>query len=159
MADSEPAPPVTELLPSRPIVQGPVTLAKLAKEAEKGSRALERMREIEADIFEESAGMMRDILRFADWPAGDPDKQEQLYMRWVNDPNIGPERADRMRNLCQAAWMGKKEAPIGLAIAQAVYVGGTKARALAESGTKVLNVQRIEFAAPKTEYPEIEVKE
>lgn len=153
MADSEPAPPVTELLPPRPFVKGPVTLAK------ESSAALERMREIEAEIFQESADMMRDILRFADWPASDPDKQEQLVMRWTNDPRIGPERAERMKNLCQAAWMGKKEAPIGLAIAQAVYVGGVKARALAESAPKVLNVQRIEFAAPKTEYPEMEVKE
>lgn len=151
MADSEPAPPETELLPPRPFVKGPVTLAK------EGSAALERMREIEAEIFEESAGMMRDILRFGDWPAQDAGKQEELHLRWT--ATYGPERADRMRNLCQAAWMGKKEAPIGLAIAQAVYVGGVKARALAESAPRVLNVQRIEFAAPKTEYPEIEVKE
>lgn len=156
MADSEPAPPVTELLPPRPFVKGPVTLAK---ENEKGSYALEKMREIEGEIFAESAEMMRDILRFADWPADDKDKQEQLHLRWTNDPKIGPERADRMRNLCIAAWMGKKDAPIGLAMLTQVYVGGVKSRALSESGTKVLNVQRIEFAAPKTEYPEIEVKE
>jgi hypothetical protein len=113
---------------------------------------------LEQKLVTQSATIIEDALRFAEWPVDDADAQQSLVMRWTMEH--GHDRARQMRNTIVAAWSNKKDAPVALDIARSILVADMKASATRDSGTKVLNVQRIEFAAPKMDdYPEMEVKE
>jgi hypothetical protein len=113
---------------------------------------------LEQKLVTQSATIIEDALRFTEWPVDDPDAQKATYELWLDTE--GPEVANRRRSAIVAAWASKKDAPVGLDIARSILVADMKASATRDSGTKVLNVQRIEFAAPKMDdYPEMEVKE
>lgn len=151
MADEEPK---TELLAPTP---GP---RAVEREKAKRARDLAKVEEVENELFLESAQAMSDVVQcFQDWDPADKEQQDQLYMRWQMDPAIGPERALRMRNLVRAAWLGKKEAPVGLAIIQSIYVAGVKARATREGGPATMNVQMVQMSAPMPKFPTRVIRE
>lgn len=151
MAEPEPK---TELLAPEP---GPRAVERAKT---KRSQDLAKVEEVENELFLESAQAMSDVVQcFQDWDPTDKDQQEQLYLRWQADEKIGPERALRMRNLVRAAWLGKKEAPVGLAIIQSIYVAGVKARATRDGGPATMNVQMVQMSAPMPSFPKKVIRE
>jgi hypothetical protein len=132
----------------------------LSREQEKRARDLAKVEEVENELFIESAKGMSDVLRFCqEWDPTDQAEQDQLYLRWQCDPEIGPERAKRLRNLVRAAWLGKKEAPVWLDIVRTIYVSGVKARATRDGGSATMNVQMVQMSAPMPAFPKKLIRE
>ena len=89
-------------------------------------------REVEAEIFLEASQQMRDTLRWQEWDPTDLVEQQKTFDRWVQEfggDDKALEKAKRLRNLVRAVWLGKKDAPRAVDVAQAVYVVGVKKRA------------------------------
>lgn len=105
--------------------------------------------DIETELFIGSGEVMELIVKHcADWPVDDDDAQRAIYESWRDNPDIGPDKANRIRNTVRAAWLGKKEAPVWLSIEQSLFVAGIKARAVKNQDPKTMNVQIVQMSAP-----------
>ncbi len=109
---------------------------------------------MEAELFIESGRHMRDAMRFAEWDPTDQVEQQRCFDRWVQEfggDAAALERAKQLRNLVRALWLGKKDAPRAIDVAQAIYVAGVKKRAT-DNTPKQMNVQVVQMSAPMPQF-------
>ena len=114
--------------------------------------------DLETEIFLGAGEAMQDVVKYcADWPVTDKDGQQAMFEHWRD--TLGPERANRIRNTVEAAWKGKKDAPVWLAIEQAIFVSGVKARAMKSGGQNTMNVQIVQMSAPMPNFQRKRIEE
>lgn len=112
----------------------------------------ERLQELEDKLLETSLTTLADALSFRDIDAG----AEQPAPEWGDlDPD---EQIKRLR-MANAAWLNKKEAPVGLDLSKQIAVGIIKARATEKAAPKTLNVVQIGMSAPLPEFPVVELED
>jgi hypothetical protein len=126
----------------------PRTAMELVEAAELSDH--DRLQKLENEIFAENLVIVMDATRFREIP---PDAKEPLP-EWIAE--LGPTEAWKRFRVAQAAWMGAKDAPVGISIAAKTVSNLSKARALRDAGAKTLNIEKIVFAAPT--YGSIEVQ-
>lgn len=118
----------------------PAQLARTAVE-----RHANRLAAIEDELFEESAIVVRDALKFRDV---DPNSDE-IPAEWRD---MDPDEARKRMRMARANWMNAKEAPVGLKMAQAVMNGIAKARAQQGQAKGDLNVV-VQVVTTPRQYP------
>lgn len=110
--------------------------------------------QVEAELFIEAGQQMRDTLRWQEWDPTDQLEQQKTFDRWVQEfggTAEAIEKAKRLRNVVRAVWMGKKDSPRAVDVAQAIYVVGVKKRA-ADNTPKTMNVQVVQMSAPMPQF-------
>ena len=112
---------------------------------------------MEAEVFAESASIMRDLMRAQEWDPDDMVEQQAAFDSWV--AAFGEEKAKRIRRIARAAWANKKEAPVILENARSVFANGVKARALVDSAPRTMNVQVVQMTAPLPSFPRKRITE
>jgi hypothetical protein len=112
--------------------------------------AQEGLRAIEDSLYEQSAEVVSDALRFAELDEGN------MPPEWLE--KHGAARAEKMARTAQMASLPSKEAPVGLQIAQKTHAAISKARAAAGTGPKVLNMTLVQMPGANVVFPEKELK-
>lgn len=133
-------------LPENP---GPISLEK--KPRELNPDKLDRLRDIESGLLERSMAILGDALSFRDIEPG----SETCPPEWRD---MDPDEAVKRLRVANAAWLGKKDAPVGLDLAKQVAVGIIKARATEKTAPKTLNVTVVNMSAPLPVFDVIEVE-
>jgi hypothetical protein len=111
---------------------------------------LAAMRAAEDRLLDESLAIVDGVLQFADVEPGQEEPDEELVMR------LGLERARKAHRLARVGWAAKKDAPVGIAVAQSVMLGIIKARAT-EKQTRELNVIAVQVnVSTRREYDVID---
>jgi hypothetical protein len=87
----------------------PRTAMELVEAAELSDH--DRLQKLENEIFAENLVIVMDATRFREIP---PDAKEPLP-EWIAE--LGPTEAWKRFRVAQAAWMGAKDAPVGISIA------------------------------------------
>lgn len=118
----------------------------------KPSTRAERLKNLEEKLLETSLTTVSDALAFRDIQPG----QEEAPPDWTD---ISPDEAIKRLRVANAAWMGKKDAPVGLELARSVAIGIIKARATEKAAPKVLNVVQIQMSAPLPQFEVVEIEE
>lgn len=119
---------------------------------------IEKLQIIEDEVLAQSIDIIQHALNFAEL-GFDSDGKEEVPVEWLSLPVR--EKEKRIR-LCKAAWMPKGDSPVGLTLAYNTMLGIIKARAVKDTGTKVLNIEKAYFPSPspiETEYEVIDVDE
>lgn len=113
-----------------------VTAVQQMKRSEKDLKA-ERFRLIEDRILEQSMTVVADAAYFREIDPGEsiPPKQ------WVDE--LGYDEAKKRLRIANAAWLGMKEAPYGLKMAQTTMTAIVKARTSEKTNERPLNMQVI----------------
>lgn len=128
------------------VVPAPAGLSSRKSEAE---LAQEGLKAIEDSLYEQSAEVISDALRFAELDEGQPPPE------WVE--KFGAQRTEKMARTAQMASLPSKEAPVGLQIAQKTHAAISKARAAAGTGPKVLNMTLVQMPGANVVFPEKEL--
>jgi hypothetical protein len=110
-----------------------------------------RLRDIEEEIHEEAATVLRDALAFSE--IGPEDKEPPF--EWVKA--FGMEKAWRRFKTAQYALLTPKEAPIGLRIAKDTVLGMARVRAHEKAGPKTLNMVVVQMSGTLPKFDEVEV--
>lgn len=146
-----------------------VAIAEVVKKQAIASpeRAERELQRLENEIVSEAAEMMRSVMRFSEI---DPEKPE-MPNAWLDEIahlEVGSveheqavEQLSKRHRIAKASWLSAKEAPVALAIGKSVLVGAMKARAMAGSAPKTLNLTMVSISAPgqaMPAFPEKEVK-
>jgi hypothetical protein len=113
-------------LPDVPAVKAEIVRADKSRPGQ-----MERLRELEDELLEDSIEMTRNVVRFADLPEG----TETVPEEWIE--TMGLEAAQRKFRHASAAWRSTKTAPAALGIGASVF-------------TKIIKARSIEKAAPRT---------
>jgi len=95
----------------------------------------EKFRLIEDDILEQSMTVVKDAAFFREIDPG----QTKPPQHWIDE--LGYEEAIKRLRVANAAWLGRKEAPYGLAMAQATMTAIVKARTTEKTNDRPLNMQ------------------
>lgn len=112
---------------------------------------LDRLRDLENQLLERSLNVVSDALYFRDIEPG----QKEPPPDWGDmDPD---EKIKRLR-MANAAWLNKKEAPVGIELSKQVAVGIIRARATEKAAPKTLNVAVIQMSAPLPQFEVVEVE-
>jgi hypothetical protein len=116
-------------------------------------RKQQELQAIQDSLLEDSLNILSASLKFADM---DPEEIEAGLMpaEWVK--KYGQAGAEKLVRICRYSLMSKKNAPVGLDVARTVAMGILKATAVEKSARRVLNVQVVQLAVDKAEYPEEE---
>lgn len=116
------------------------------------NRQVERLREMQDDIFERALRVVDGATRFAEIA---PDATEPPA-EWIYE--LGKEQAMVRFRAAQAGWMNVKTSPVGIKVATTMASSILKARALENTGSKTLNVQVVHWSGPVREFPEQEIE-
>lgn len=143
--DDEPAKkpdPESELvpMPSLSAIAADAHAATIAK-ADRGLKG------IEDRMFEQSAGIVEDMLSFRDIDPGAEEPPES----WVRA--LGSEEAWRRLRVAKASWLSAAKAPVALSLATKTAAAIMKARATLGQGPRELNLQVQFIHAPMADYP------
>lgn len=130
---------------------GPLALSPDHEIAPKRER-LERLRDLEDQLLERALTGLSDGLYFRDIQPG----QREPPPDWQD---MDPDEAQKRLRMANAAWMNKREAPVGLDLCKQVAVGIIKARATEKSAPKTLNVQVVQMSAPLPRFEVIDMDE
>ena len=125
----------------------PRSLAKPASRAER----MDRLRDLENTLLETSLAVVGDALSFRDIDAGATEAPPD----WGG---MDPDEAVKRLRMANAAWMNKKDAPVGIELAKQVAVGIIKARATEKAAPKTLNVVQIQMSAPLPQFETVEME-
>lgn len=112
---------------------------------------MDRLRALEDQLLEQSLTIVKDTMHFRDIEPGTTEPPAE----WVDADQDDQTKRLRVAN---AAWLSKKDAPVGLALAKEVSIGIIKARATEKSGPKVLNLNVVNMSAPLPQFECIEVE-
>jgi hypothetical protein len=110
----------------------------------------DRLQELENRIFAENLVIVLDATRFREIEP-DADRPPQA---WVDE--LGEFDAQRRFRVAKAAWMGAKDAPVGISIAAKTVSNLSKARALRDSAPRTLNIEKVVYNAPQ--YGRLEIQ-
>jgi hypothetical protein len=102
----------------------------------------DRLQELENQIFAENLVIVMDATRFREIDPG----AEAPPQAWIDE--LGPIDAWKRFRVAKAAWMGAKDAPVGISIAAKTVSNLSKARALRDSGARTLNIEKVVYNAP-----------
>lgn len=116
--------------------------------------SLETFRQIDDEIFVESASGVKAMLAFQEISPG----QEEPPPEWVKELGSYAKAVQKLR-VAKATWMCQSEAPVGLKYLQAVYIGQLRVRAGDKLQQNTLNVSVVQVIDPQRQYPELEVEE
>lgn len=133
-------------------------LRELHSEEGKASR-LTRMLEVEDEVFQTAAGILKATLDFCHVR---PDQQEPPA-EWVAE--LGLEPARQRLEVAKTGWMPKSLSPSGVDLAKSVYIGISRARRQqGQQGPREINA-KIALPAPTSagmpgapDYPSKEVE-
>lgn len=120
--------------------------AELAPKGRNMSKAEQRdlqLRSLEDDMLSGALEVVGGAIDFVELDPADPVKPEG----W----------SDRRFRAALAGLENAKESPVGLKVATQFAVGAIKARAAEKAGARSLNVNVINFQAPRQSYGEVEV--
>lgn len=159
--DQGPAARVVSLVSSSPapdaqpaqVIKKPLAERRRQEKLEKAKQRERSLRAIESEMLEKSIQISMDCMRFAEV---EPDSDEPPGS-WVRE--LGYDKAMERLKLAKSGWMNKKEAPIGVQIAQVIAVGIIRSRATEKAGPRTLNVQMVQMSAPLPTFPELELPE
>lgn len=111
----------------------------------------DRLRDIEDELFADSAVILGSVMKFAELDPGDLDT---VPATWIAE--YGKAEAIKRHRIARASWMNAKESPVALKMAQTTAIGITKARAAAGGGgIQNLNIGTMVYMPQ----PKFEVKE
>lgn len=113
------------------------------------ARAMD-LKSMEDDLFLQSADILNGVLRFADINPEDATLPPQA---WIDQ--YGEERAFKLLTCAKAGWMSKKEAPVGIAVAESIHRSITKARA--GSVSQALSLNAVFITQNNYQYEEVEI--
>ena len=127
----------------------PLVPEDLSKDRRRGGS---EMKALVDEIFEEAAGNIAGVMKFADIDQQNPDVVPQA---WID--RYGQEKAEKQHRLALMGLSNSRNAPVGIKTAQQVFTGIMKARENKGNEYRQLNMifVRMESHAPK-EYPEEE---
>lgn len=118
----------------------------------------EKLAGIEDDILRTSMETVQDAMFWQDvFPVGESEAPAGPPQQWVDE--LGEERARRRFRVAMAACMNAKDAPVGLGMARATFMGITKVRAASKVGSPTLAIQFVNFPQPQLEIMDIEAEE
>lgn len=138
----------------------PTPLHREVQGEEQRAARLARMLEIEDEVFQTAAGILRASLDFCHVA---PDQQDPPP-EWVAE--LGEDAARKRLAVAKAGWLPSSQAPAGAGLARQVYVGISRARRMQQlgSGPREVNV-KISLPAPTAaampgapEYPSKEIE-
>lgn len=113
----------------------------------------QKLQQLEDEVFERNLEITHDATHFREIEPGTKIPPEA----WVAE--LGMERAKARLRAANAAWLGAKDAPVGLSMAKAIVGSVAKARAVREGGATTLNIEMVIMPAPRQrEYEVIEVR-
>lgn len=131
-------------------------------------RAERELQRIENEIVSEASMVVHGTMRFSEI---DPESPNEIPNSWLEEishlelGSIEHEKAvdelKKRQRIAKAAWLSAKEAPVAFAIASKVLVGAMKAKAMAGSAPKTLNLTMVSISAPGQvlpAFPEKEIK-
>lgn len=145
MSDEKEAPGFAELAN----LHGP---KETKPELNQAQREIAAIRNAENTLLRKSMQAVEDAMDFREI---DPSQKEPPQ-EWVDEHGL--IEAQKRFRIAQAAWLGSKNAPVGLKMAQALTVGIIRAKATERAAPMTLNaVQVVVSASEKREYPETEI--
>jgi hypothetical protein len=113
----------------------------------------DRLRALEDDIYESNLNVVLDATRFRDIDPG----QTEPPAEWVAE--LGEAEARKRLRVANGAWLGAKDAPLGISVAKSIVGAMAKARAVERSGGgRELNMT-IAVAIVAPSYPRLEVSD
>lgn len=121
----------------------------------------DRIADIEEELHEEAATILKDAMHFMDVEPGplDPETGERLPPQppaaWVAE--LGEEGAKRRLRTAQHALSSSKDAPVGLKLAKDALVGMAKVKAVKNAPARTLNMIVVNMTAVLPEFEELEV--
>lgn len=124
---------------------------------------LARIKELEAEVYEESVDVLRGAMRFAEVPdaegviAGAEGEGTEMPRSWIKQYG-SLEKALTMWRLAAMGNMPKGEAPVGFDLAKHVAMGILKARSNDQAGPRELNLTLVAMPSPGELYPTKEVE-
>lgn len=144
-ASQKPKDAFEELFPSK--------ASEIVPDAPAGSLSVptkaDELAQIENAVYERNLAIVHAATYFADIEPGTTEPPKE----WVDE--VGEKEAKRRLRVANGAWMGAKDAPVGISISKAVVSSMAKARAMRDGGDRTLNVVVAQFVAPR--YAELEV--
>src|SRR4030042_3721825 len=148
-AEPESKETITVVEPSTPVVAS-------GRNAMIQQRRDELRTQIESSLIQDSMASVLGACRFADInptalvkPDGAPADWEPPYPHEWEEEGLPPATCRKMMRSAQAAWLNKKEAPIGVTIAQTTLLGLLKIDAMRQTGPKQLNVTAAQIIVTK----------
>jgi hypothetical protein len=117
-----------------------------------GKERRERIQNMEDGLLEKSLQTVAHALSFADIDPGATAAPED----WGHLTEA--EKGKRLR-VANAAWLGKKDAPVGLELSRSVAIGIIRARSVEKAAPRTLNVVQIQMSAPLPQFETVEVEE
>lgn len=124
-----------------PVIRGTSTDTELAQS---------RLASIEEGLLAQSAGVVADVVSFADIERG----TKIPPAAWIEE--LGEDGAHRRLRHMQAGWMSQADAPIGAKVAMNVMLGIMKAKSTRDAAP-TLNVQIVQLTAdPPKKYEDID---
>ena len=125
-------------------------VAKPKKLSKRAEDRLDRLRNLENELFEKSLLVVGSTCDFAELDPVDPDK---IPEKWIE--LYGEEEARKRHRVAMAGWQSVKTAPKAIDVALKVAVGIIRARATERGGVKQLNMNVIKM--PMADMPVFEV--
>ncbi len=112
----------------------------------------ERLKKIEDDILKKAMITIDEAMSWRDIDPG----EKNIPPDWMD---MDPDEAVKRLRVANAAWMNKKEAPVGLNIAKDVLVGIIKARATEKAAPMhTLNIMHVQMTAPMPQFDVIQLE-
>lgn len=131
-------------------------LAKaLSPELEKRKKErMARLAEIEDELLDDSAIILKYANRFADIEPGTREPPQA----WIDE--MGLEQAQKCLRVANSAWLGAKESPMGLKLASTTVASVLKSKASRDhKEAPRFNVAVVQLPAPViTEFPRLKVE-
>lgn len=117
------------------------------------------IREIEDELFIDSATVVNDSMKFADIEFDESGEVVDYPASWRVE--LTPENLKKRLRIAKANWMTSNEVPHGVKMAKEIAVGIMKARANEGAGAESLRIKHIVMPNPTVmkEFGEIEVDE
>jgi hypothetical protein len=108
--------------------------------------SFERVRELEDELFVETASVVTDSLKFADITFDETGEVESYPAKW--DKEMGPADLQRRLRIAKANWMSSSEVPNGIKMAQNIAIGIMKARSQEVSNKPTIRIQNAVMTTP-----------
>lgn len=131
-------------------------MSDIAEPVAKKVDPFDRLKELEAEVLEDSLKVVSAALAFPDAIGEDGSLVEAPPEEWVEQ--YGEDGARRRFVIARAAAMSGREAPVGLKLAQQMAVGSMAALERAKVGSVTFNMQFVKMVAPPV-FEELEVVE
>jgi hypothetical protein len=133
-----------ELQDPWPVAAMPANITVVPKE-EDNARA--NTKRLEQELLTEAFEILRGAFRLKEI---DEDTKE-VPVEWVDE--YGTKKAKEMFRMAKGAWKPKKEAPLGIQVAQEMAIGILRARAREEAPKAVLNMSMVSMSFELPVFP------